>query len=168
MINFCNNTFIGPWQYNFSGSAIVWLGLFCVPISATAPHIGILISILMYLTQDLKIPSAVPEHRCCRSSFLASCYTGWFAIAFPAVVRAGICNLADSLPSLREGHRGIFNIHQQMQADGTSSLTSFWGTAHAMMNHPACETLGWQSHIAVSGFEPAYRLDSLQASARTE
>ena len=28
-----------------------------------------------------------------RTVFLDKGYTGWFAIAFPAVVRAGICNL---------------------------------------------------------------------------
>ena len=39
-----------------------------------------------------------------------------------------------------------------------------WRTAHPLMNHPACETPGWQ-FIAGSGFEP--RRDSLEASVHT-
>ena len=50
----------------------------------------------------------------------------------------------DSSLTLREEHRGIFNVHQRMPADGTPSLKSIQGTAHTLMNHPACETLGWQ------------------------
>jgi len=44
-----------------------------------------------------------------------------------------------------------FNIHLR---DGT----------HTLMNHPACETPGWQ-FIAVSGFKP--KLDSLETSMHT-
>ena len=47
---------------------------------------------------------------------------GWFAISLPAVVRTEICNFfsgaGDSLPTLLEGHRGIFNVQQLMSADG--------------------------------------------------
>ena len=55
------------------------------------------------------------EHRCCcQSSFLSKGYTGWFAIAFPAVFWAGICNLAIQPPIARphficEEHRGDFS-----------------------------------------------------------
>ena len=42
-------------------------------------------------------------------------YTGWFAFAFPVVVRVGICNLfRDPVvtgPTLHEGQREIFNIN---------------------------------------------------------
>ena len=71
---------------------------------------------------------------------------GWFAIAFPAVVRAGICNLF-MLPAMArllftQGLRGIFNVHQLMPADEAPSVTSVRGTAHTLMNDPACGTPG--------------------------
>ena len=62
-------------------------------------------------------------------------YAGWFALSFPAVVRAGIWNFARvpaiARPTLHEGRRGIFNIliHQLMPADGTPSFMSIGGTA---------------------------------------
>ena len=63
-------------------------------------------------------------------------------------MRAGICNLFqggdNSSPTLCEEHRGIFNIHHRMPADGTPSLTSTQGTGHTLMNCPACESLRWQ------------------------
>ena len=58
-------------------------------------------------------------------------YTGWFAIAFPEVVRAGIWNLfrgaIDSPPTLHEGHRAVSNVHQLMPADRMPSSTSIEG-----------------------------------------
>ena len=70
----------------------------------------------------------------------------------------------DSSLILHERYRGTFNVHQLMPAYGTPSLTSNWGMAHTLMNHPASETPGRQ-FIAGPRFEP--RLDSLEASLRT-
>ena len=63
----------------------------------------------------------------------------------------------NSSPTLCEGHRGIFNMHQLMLADRTPSFTSIQGTAHRLMKH-GDETLGQR-------FKP--RLDSLEVSVRT-
>ena len=48
-----------------------------------------------------------------------------------------------------------------MLADETSSLTSIRGKAHTLMNHPACETLGWQFRGGL-GIKP--KRDGLEAS----
>ena len=50
----------------------------------------------------------------------------------------------DSSPTLREGHCGIFNIHQLMLADRTPSLPSIRATTHTSMADPACKATGWQ------------------------
>ena len=70
----------------------------------------------------------------------------------------------DRSPTLRKGLLGIYNIHQTMPADGTLSLTSIQGTAHTLMNHPACETSRRQ-FIDGPRFEP--RLDRLEVSGCT-
>ena len=90
---------------------------------------------------------------CHRASVLAkrvlgNSHTGWFAIAFPAVVRAGICNLA-----------GVMEIALLLFAKetlGYLTSTNWWrqtgrqverpseGPEHTLMNHPTCETPGWQ------------------------
>ena len=43
------------------------------------------------------------------------------------------------------------------------SLSSIRGTAHTLMNHPACETLGWQ-FIAGSGFKSRQHRASMRTS----
>ena len=80
-------------------------------------------------------------------------------------VRAGIFNLF-RMPAIacllfHQWQRRIFNINQLIPADVTPSLTYVRETAHTFMNHPACETPGWQ-FIAESGFEP--RLESSEGN----
>ena len=113
------------------------------------------------LTLSLWCTIIFTERRCHRRSFLSRGYTGWFAIAFPAVVWVGIWNLL-MVPVIVciLFAKDIFNVHQRKPADRTSSLTSIQGAAHTSTNHPACETPGWQ-FIAGSGFKP--RRDSSTA-----
>ena len=51
----------------------------------------------------------------------------------------GVSNGSDTLGEVR---REIFNVHQVMPADETSSLTSIRGRVCTLLNHHACETLG--------------------------
>ena len=52
-------------------------------------------------------------------------------------------DVENSPPTLREGHRsGIFNVQQLIPADTRPSLMSIQETAHTLIYHPACETLG--------------------------
>ena len=70
----------------------------------------------------------------------------------------------DSLPTLRAGHCGGFNVHQLMSADGSRSSTSIRGIAHILINHSASETPGWR-FIAGSVFKS--RIDSFEVSVHT-
>ena len=99
-------------------------------------------------------------HRGGRSSFYGSDYNPGRVATPTEEVRAGICNsfmvpaIARILFAKYAWWRGIVNIHQLMLAGRTSSLTANRGTHTAcetLMNHPACETPGWQ-FIAGLGF----------------
>ena len=53
--------------------------------------------------------------------FLDEDYAGWFALAFPVIVKAGILEFGhgadDASPTLHEGRHEILNIHQLIPAD---------------------------------------------------
>jgi len=105
--------------------------------------------------------------QCCWKQFLGRGYTGWFAIAFPAVVKSGIWNLV-MVPTIA---RLLF------AKDTLGYLTSTnecWQIVRLINSHPrdsthfdespACETLGWQ-FITGSEFKP--KLHNLEVSVRT-
>ena len=78
---------------------------------------------------------------------------------------AGNCSL-----TIHKWHRGTFNGHQLMPADGMPVSLPSEGL-HTLMHHPACEahfkllrSPGWQL-ITVLIFKP--RLDSLEVSVHT-
>ena len=70
-------------------------------------------------------------------------YTRWFAFAFPAVVKAGIWNLAwvptiTHLLFAKDTVHGMLDVHQLMLADRTLSLMSLQGRAHFVTQHAVC------------------------------
>ena len=71
-------------------------------------------------------------------------------------VRGEICNLAMMLVIapllLAKAHMGSFMSIKQCWQMGHSSLASIQEMAQPLMNHLACDTLGWQ-FIAGSGFQ---------------
>ena len=88
-------------------------------------------------------------------------YLAWDGVLWMYLYSLGIGHYArDSPPTLHERHReGIFNVYQLIPEDATPISTSIWGTAHALINHPACKILGWPF---IAGLRFETRLDSLE------
>ena len=135
----------------FFGNYSVCRRLLSKSLSRDSSHVtrrSIDITISVRYSPYASLPFSLPCHSDSDSPYdVARGTLGWFAIAYPAVMRAIICDLAngsgDSSPTLCKGHRGMFiKIHQLLPADETPILTSIRGAAHALMNHPTCETPG--------------------------